>query len=61
MEKHSSATSYIVAYITTAFGGLTLDQVAIYVGILTAVGTFAINWYYKARADKREAGRYGNP
>lgn len=57
MEKNASTWSYVTAYVSTAVGGITLDQVALWIGIITAVGTFAVNWYYKARADKRDASR----
>ena len=60
MEKHSSISSissnwaYIAAACTAIFGKLTLQDVAMWVGIITALGTFAVNWYYKDREDKRE-------
>jgi hypothetical protein len=54
MEKHSSVSAYIAAGFTALFGGITLQDVALVVGILTAVGTFVINWYYK----EREADRF---
>ena len=60
MEKHSSISSissnwaYIAAASTAIFGKLTLQDVAMWVGIITALGTFAVNWYYKDREDKRE-------
>ena len=57
MEKHSSNSS-ILAYLTSVgtaiFGGLTLQDVALWVGILTTIGTFAVNWYYKDREHNRE-------
>jgi uncharacterized membrane protein (DUF485 family) len=56
MEKHSSAAAYIASLGTALFGGVTLQEVALWVGILTAVGTFVVNWYYKEReADQFEA------
>lgn len=57
MEKNATAWSYATAYVSTAVGGITLDQVALWVGIVTAIATFIVNWYYKARADKRDAAR----
>lgn len=49
MEKNSSLAAY-VASVTTV---LTLQDLAMVVGILTALGTFVVNWYYKAREDAR--------
>ena len=31
------------------FGALTLQDVALWVGISTAIGTFLVNWYYNRR------------
>ena len=65
MEKHSSISSissnwaYIAAASTAIFGKLTLQDVAMWVGIITALGTFAVNWYYKDREDKREERQHG--
>lgn len=58
MEKHSSIFAYITSVGTAIFGGLTLQDVAIGVGIITAIGTFMVNWYYKDREDKRAEGRH---
>ena len=60
MEKHSinSSISSIWAYLTSVstaiFGGLTLQDAALWVGIITTIGTFAVNWYYKEREHDRE-------
>lgn len=55
MEKHSSVTAYVASLMTALFGGITLQEVALWVGILTALGTFFVNWYYKEReADQFE-------
>jgi multisubunit Na+/H+ antiporter MnhF subunit len=53
MYKHTSATAYITSFLTAVFGGVTLQDVAMAVGILTAIGTFGVNWYYKRREDLR--------
>ncbi|WP_255427283.1 HP1 family phage holin [Serratia sp. JUb9] len=47
MDKYSSQVSYWVASLLTAAGALTLKDWAVLVGMAVAVGTFAINWYYK--------------
>lgn len=52
MEKHTSATAYVASFFTALFGGVTLQDVALAVGIITAIGTFAVNWYYKSREIK---------
>lgn len=57
MEKHSGLWAYITGLGTAVFGGVTLERVAIAVGIVTALGTFAVNWYYKAREDARAERR----
>lgn len=59
VEKHASVWAYLTAGITTLFGGVTLEHVALWVGIGTALGTFFVNWYYKAREDARATRREG--
>lgn len=58
MEKHSSAVSYITGGSLFSWGTLTLNDVAMIVGICTGLGTFLVNWHYKRKEDKRlEADR----
>lgn len=57
MEKHSSILAYIASVGTAIFGGLTLQDVALGVGIITTIGTFAVNWYYEEREHDREEER----
>ena len=57
MEKHSSILAYLASVGTAIFGGLTLQDVALGVGIITTIGTFAVNWYYKEREHDREDER----
>ena len=57
MEKHSSIWAYLTSVSTALFGGLTLQDVALWVGIITTIGTFAVNWYYKEREHDREEER----
>ena len=54
MEKHSSIFAYIASMGTAIFGGMTLQDVALWVGIITTIGTFAVNWYYTEREHDRE-------
>ncbi|PIJ51988.1 hypothetical protein BL250_03225 [Erwinia sp. OLTSP20] len=49
MDKYSSQLSYWVASILTAAGALTLQDWAVLVGIIVAIGTFGVNWYYKRK------------
>ena len=60
MEKHSSVWAYLTSLGTALFGGVTLQDVALWVGIITALGTFLVNWYYKAREDAREEKHNGH-
>lgn len=53
-ERHSSLWAYLAAGFATVFGGFTLQDVALWVGIITAIGTFVVNWYYKEREADRE-------
>lgn len=51
----------VCAYISAAWGvlmGITVQEFALWVGICTGVGTFCINWWYKHKADVREAERH---
>ena len=59
MEKHSSSVSYITGGSLFSWGTLTLNDVAMIVGITTGLGTFLVNWYYKAREDDRAEKRHG--
>lgn len=59
MEKHSSVWAYLTSLGTALFGGVTLQDVALWVGIITAIGTFLVNWYYKGREDERAEKRRG--
>ena len=59
MEKHSSAWAYLTSLGTVLFGKVALEDMAMWVGIITALGTFIVNWYYKAREDDRAEKRHG--
>jgi uncharacterized membrane protein YhiD involved in acid resistance len=41
----------------TVVAGLTVNEIGVYGGLVIAVATFALNWYYKEveRRDRREA------
>lgn len=60
MEKHSSVWAYLTSMGIALFGGVTLQDAVLLVGVLTTLGTFLVNWYYKAREDARAAKRHGD-
>lgn len=49
METKASLVAYFSAWFTAAFGALTLQDVALYVGIGMSVLTAGVNWYYNRR------------
>jgi len=52
MERHaSSATMW--GSVTSVLGGLTANEVAAYGGLLIGVAGLLVNWYYKAKEDRR--------
>jgi len=60
MERHSSFMSYVTGGGLFSWGTITLNDVAMVVGICTGLGTFLVNWYYKRKEDKRQE-RLGAP
>lgn len=54
MEKHASWISY-TSNGMAIFCGLTLNDWGMLVGIVVGLATFCINWYYKAKEDRRHA------
>ena len=57
IEKNSSVWAYIASIGTAVFGSLTLQSVALIVGIVCTLGTFIVNWYYKVKEYNREERR----
>lgn len=58
MDKHTSAASYITGACTALAGGITLQELTMWVGIAATIGTFLVNWYYKFKEDRRkESGK----
>ncbi|HHL2582438.1 TPA: phage holin family protein [Yersinia enterocolitica] len=49
MDKYSSGSSYWFGGITTMLGALSLNELALVIGIACTVGTFGVNWYYKRK------------
>lgn len=52
-EKSTTAASYAGAAVSVG-SSLTLTEIGIIVGIVTALATFALNWWFQWRRDKRE-------
>ena len=53
LANAGSHSTYAGAGIT-GFGWLLSNEFVALVGLILAVGGFAINWYYRARRDRRE-------
>lgn len=49
MDKYTSPVSYFWGAICTLLGALSLNDIAIIIGIILSIATFAINWAYKRR------------
>lgn len=49
MEKHSSFVAYFTSGSLFGTGAMTLNDIAMVVGIVTGVGTFVVNWWYKRK------------
>jgi len=54
VQKSFASASYTSSLLSTVGGALTLNDIAILLGIMFAVLTFAVNWLYQARRDRRE-------
>lgn len=55
MTDKASAVSYGVNSGVALFGALTLNEILAIVGVVLAIATFGVNWFYQRRRDKREA------
>lgn len=53
-QKSFTLASYSSSLFSAVGGALTLNDIAILLGIVVALLTFAINWVYQARRDQRE-------
>lgn len=53
-DKLTSGASYGSAGGLTAFGVLSVNELALLVGIIFTAATFGVNWYYTHRRDSRE-------
>lgn len=55
MTDRASAVSYGVNSGVALFGALTLNEILALVGVVLGILTFAVNWFYQRRRDKRDA------
>ncbi|WP_216354609.1 HP1 family phage holin [Gilliamella apicola] len=49
MDKYTSPVSYFWGVTCSMFGFLSLNDIAIIIGIIISIATFIINWIYKRR------------
>lgn len=56
--KVLTAASYSASATTAAGGVFTVNDLALWLGILLAVLTFFVNWIYQAFKDRRDADRH---
>ncbi len=54
-HKAISTVAYSTSGVTTAGGLVSTNEIAISIGILCALGTFIVNWIYRAKQNKRDA------
>lgn len=54
-QKVVAAASYGASISTAAGGAFTVNELALWGGLLLALLTFIVNWVYQARKEKREA------
>ena len=53
IEKTTAPASYAASLATGLFGVMTLNEIAIIVGIVLSILTFGVNWFYKHKAHLR--------
>lgn len=53
MERHANVAAQSASISTALFGGFTLNEIALVVGIVCSVGTMLINLYYKHKEFNR--------
>ena len=52
MERHASTTTFVGSF-TAIFGGLSANEIAAYGGLFIGAIGMLVNWYYKAKEDRR--------
>ncbi|MCW3171422.1 phage holin family protein [Shewanella subflava] len=53
-QKLTAGASYFASFFTFIGGALTVDAIAILVGMALALLTFLINWVYQSKRNSRE-------
>ena len=57
MERYANTAAQSASISTGLFGILSLNEVALIVGIICSVGTLCINWWYKHKEFKASKER----
>ncbi|GAB1141654.1 MULTISPECIES: HP1 family phage holin [Shewanella] len=57
-QKGFSIASYLSSLLSAIGGALTLNDIAVLLGIVLALFTWAVNWLYQFRRDRRDAERH---
>lgn len=57
IDKQTAIASYTASISTAAGGLLSLNNIALMLGILFAAGTFVVNWYSHAQHIKSERAK----
>ncbi|HGE4424045.1 TPA: holin [Escherichia coli] len=52
-DRIREACAYVTGAVTAFFGAITINDIAVFVGILSTIGTFAVNYYFKSQENKR--------
>lgn len=52
-DRIREACAYVTGAVTAFFGAITINDVAVFVGILSTIGTFAVNYYFRSQENKR--------
>lgn len=55
VQKGISTAAYSASFTTAAGGAVSVNQIALWIGILFAALTFVVNWAYQAAKNKRDA------
>ncbi len=58
LQKTVSIASYSASVTTAAGGALTVNDIALILGITLATFTFIINWLYQSSRNKRDVERH---
>ena len=53
-QKAVSTAAYSASFTTAAGGAVSVNELALWIGILFAALTFMINWVYQAKKNKRD-------